>query len=160
METWKHIEGFSGYEVSDLGQVRSWRRSGPGNKLAETPRLLQPRLEKGYPRVVLMQEGRPFNRFVHVLVLTAFVGPCPAGHECDHMNDDPLDPSLANLAWVTHTENIRRRACNKLDLTKAREIRARYAVGGVTQQQLADEFGVHNSVVSMTVNHHIWREVS
>jgi hypothetical protein len=42
---------------------------------------------------------------VHVLVLTAFVGPCPDGNEALHFNDIPDDNRLSNLRWGTRSQN-------------------------------------------------------
>lgn len=42
---------------------------------------------------------------VHVLVLEAFVGPRPDGHEPDHINFDRHDNRVENLRWVTVSEN-------------------------------------------------------
>ena len=50
------------------------------------------------------------NLLVHHAVLSAWVGPRPEGMECDHINGDSLDNRLCNLEWVTHKENMRRRA--------------------------------------------------
>ena len=47
---------------------------------------------------------------VHHAVLSAWVCPRPEGMECDHINGDSLDNRLCNLEWVTHQENMRRRA--------------------------------------------------
>ena len=47
---------------------------------------------------------------VHHAVLSAWVGPRPEGMECDHINGDSLDNRLCNLEWVTHQENMHRRA--------------------------------------------------
>jgi hypothetical protein len=43
---------------------------------------------------------------VHRLVLLAFVGPCPAGHEVLHLNHQPADNRLENLRYGTRSENI------------------------------------------------------
>ena len=42
---------------------------------------------------------------VHVLVLEAFVGPRPAGHEGRHLDDVRSNNTLSNLAWGTQGEN-------------------------------------------------------
>jgi hypothetical protein len=42
---------------------------------------------------------------VHRLVLTAFVGPQQKTQVVRHLNDDPLDNWLDNLAYGTHEEN-------------------------------------------------------
>lgn len=45
-------------------------------------------------------------RYVHRLVLEAFVGPCPAGMECCHEDGDPGNNRLTNLRWDTHAGNM------------------------------------------------------
>jgi hypothetical protein len=42
---------------------------------------------------------------VHHLVLEAFVGPRPAGHEAAHGDGDKTNNALANLRWATPKEN-------------------------------------------------------
>ena len=50
------------------------------------------------------------HMLVHHAVLSAWVCPRPEGMECDHKNGDSLDNRLCNLEWVTHQENMARRA--------------------------------------------------
>ena len=52
-------------------------------------------------------EGKQCTRFVHSLVLTAFVAPRPEGMYALHKDDDPTNNSLDNLYWGTQSENIR-----------------------------------------------------
>jgi hypothetical protein len=42
---------------------------------------------------------------VHRLVLEAFRGPCPPGHETRHHDGDKQNNSLDNLSWATHKKN-------------------------------------------------------
>jgi hypothetical protein len=44
-------------------------------------------------------------RFVHELMLITFVGPRPAGMECRHLDGNPANNALSNLAWGTRSEN-------------------------------------------------------
>lgn len=101
METWKPYPGDTRYEVSDCGRVRSlrpWRSWPAGRLMVPTP------VHCGHLRV---KAGVPLRAvFVHRMVLEAFVGPCPAGHEARHLNDDPTDNRLENLAWGTRAENL------------------------------------------------------
>lgn len=63
---------------------------------------------RGYPRVnITPPEGGSYKTFsVHKLVLTAFVGPCPEGMECRHLNGIKTDCRLKNLEWGTQEENV------------------------------------------------------
>ena len=42
---------------------------------------------------------------VHRLILEAFVGPCPDGHQACHVNGNRFDNRPANLRWGTSREN-------------------------------------------------------
>jgi hypothetical protein len=46
----------------------------------------------------------------------------------------------------------------KLDWPRVEAIRARYAAGGVTYRELADEYGVSNQTVSDIINNKMWKE--
>lgn len=99
---WKPVPGYKGrYEVSDDGQIRSGRRKGaPGGLLKASPDCL------GYPSVSLCKPGGQQTARVHTLVLSAFVGPKPAGMEARHLDGDRTNNRLSNLVWGTHSENL------------------------------------------------------
>lgn len=104
---WREVPGFPGYLVSDDGQVASTKRG--------TLRLLsQQRLHAGHSQVWLYSGERSERRGiqVHRLVLLAFVGPAPEGHEACHRNDTPSDNRLANLYWGTRADNMQDRLRN------------------------------------------------
>ncbi len=103
-ERWLPIAKRRGYEVSDRGNVRSWLLAGSrGVRLASRPRLLSQFVAgAGYYYVDL---GRTWSGVVHRLVLEAFVGPCPDGMECRHLDGNQTNNWLDNLAWGTKQEN-------------------------------------------------------
>jgi hypothetical protein len=109
-ETWKPIPGFPGYDVSDQGRVRSYRRvHGFGEWIVanEPQRILRPGTDpNGYKFVQLMNGDRRVIR-VQALVMLAFVGPCPEGFEICHNDGTRANNSLANLRYDTHTANMR-----------------------------------------------------
>ena len=112
-EVWTPVVGFTGYEVSDLGGVRTYRpRNGMG-ELLEIPRLLTPRTSTGkkYLRVTLTNaEGKQVDRKVHLLVLEAFRGPRPTPeHDACHGPTGATDNRLLNLRWDTKQENAKDR---------------------------------------------------
>lgn len=104
--TYKDIAGFPGFRVGDDGSVWSSRRG------EWTPcRLYRRPYGSKYVVVCLRAErgqyGKVSCRYVHRLVLEAFVGPCPSGMECRHFPDsDTRNNSLENLSWGTHVQNI------------------------------------------------------
>lgn len=104
-ENWRPVPGYEGYyEVSDLGRVRSL--DGLDNRgRRRNGKLLSPSLRSGYRRIQLHRDGMGRTEYVHTLVLCAFVGPRPSGHEACHGEGGPLDNRLANLRWGTSTDN-------------------------------------------------------
>ena len=170
-ETWKPIPGYSMYEVSNHGQVRSWYNNkwGRGDK----PIILKtPPGKGGYPEVGLSKDGRRRTFDVHVLVLLAFIGPRPANMECCHGDGNPANNSLLNLRWDTRSANVkdavghgthfapglRGEAHSQAKLVEAQviEIRQRYAQKGITQTELGARFGVGQDTVSLIVNNKTW----
>lgn len=101
MTTWKPVPGYEGhYEVSDEGQVRSLRRRVPIILAASVGK-------RGYRVADLRVGGVRRARYVHQLVLEAFVGPRPGGMITRHLDDNPLNNRLENLRYGTVIENGR-----------------------------------------------------
>lgn len=108
METWKDIEGFPCYQVSNLGRVRS------NKKLASKTIIMKPIFVKsyrntGYYKVGLCRgtfgnsEKIPF--FIHRIVATAFI-PNPEGKpHVNHKDNNKANNAVTNLEWVTVAEN-------------------------------------------------------
>lgn len=165
-EEWRDVVGFEGvYAVSDQGRVKR-NAPGPGTYVG---RILRPVLLKnGYLSVVLCTNNLQVRHYVHVLVAEAFLGPRPEGKETNHKSGDKMDNQVANLEWVTRSENAlharsvlgleRGEANGNSKLTEAdvREIRNLYAAGADSQQQLADQYGVNEATVSRVVRRERW----
>jgi hypothetical protein len=113
-EEWRPVAGFEVYEVSNLGNVRSvdrWRRNRQSLYLVRGRPVTQHALQSSHLCVYLYNEaGRKENKhkrhLVHRLVLTAFRGPCPEGHEGCHIDGVPANNLLENLYWGTHSQNM------------------------------------------------------
>jgi NUMOD4 motif len=106
-EEWKPVPGFSSYEASCHGRVRSVDRvNAAGRRM--TGRIMATRVSnKGYVLVNMTDDkGTKQTRTVHTVVLTAFAGQCPPGQEACHRDDNPLhnwwhpDPETTNLHWA------------------------------------------------------------
>lgn len=90
------------YDVSDWGRVRS-RTTYHG---VRPPRLLKPDVDNyGYPVIRLSRAGTRTKRRVHQLVLAAFVGSAE-GRVTRHLDGDPSNNHLGNLAYGTQAENV------------------------------------------------------
>lgn len=104
-ETWRPINGFPFYEVSDQGRVRSWNtRSRKPDEIrprrANPLVLLQTTHRIGYKGVTLCRARKTHFRSVHRLVAQAFV-PNPKDHQVvKHRNGIMGDNRAENLAWA------------------------------------------------------------
>lgn len=157
---WKPIPGFPEYEVSNTGQVRSykWKCRGPN-----APVLLQPGANaQGYWTVVLRRNGQSYTKVIGRLVLAAFRGPCPSNHEMCHYDGNRKNDYLDNLRWDTHKANMAdavRHGTMKRRLTfeLAEEIRAKYKVGNVSLRSLAKNYGVSHNTIFLIVKDKMWK---
>lgn len=151
-EIWKDIPGYEGkYQVSNLGNVRSLDRIGYRHRNGKTfsvnlkGRLLRPGpIKTGHLYVVL---GRRTNGIpVHQLVAKTFMGPRPKDADIRHLNGNPADNRLENLAYGSRTENIldvykQGGRWRKLSIEDVKQIKTRLEAGDV-QSQIAREFGI------------------
>lgn len=164
-ENWRPVPGHQGYEVSDLGSVRSYRnRQGHP---AAAPRLLSPGTVQGYRQIKL---GRSRQTKVHILVLETFVGPRPDGMVCRHLDGNPLNNRLSNLRWGTPEENYAGRQLHGTHNTGSRNGRAvideeaaagirQRVAAGEKQADVAEAFGVKRGVVAHISAGRTWKSV-
>lgn len=107
------VNGDGWYDVSNMGQVRTWIKRGHQARvrMAE-PRLLNatlngPPSNSTYPCVTVITEaGTRLYRPVHVFELEAFVGPRP-GPQWDggHWDGNSMNNRLDNVRWCTKSVN-------------------------------------------------------
>jgi hypothetical protein len=161
-ETWKPVVGHEGaYEVSDLGRVRSldreWQqlsRHGTYYTHHKRGRMLQPGPMPGGHLSVAIGKGN--SQCVHKLVLEAFVGPAPEGHEARHLNGIESDNRLGNLQWATRTRNGQDKKWHKgattykLSPDQVREIKRslRYMKPAGLLTWLAEKFDVSPTTIA------------
>lgn len=108
----------------------------------------------------------------HRLSWEIHFGPIPEGLQVLHKCDNPPCVNPDHLFLGTHLDNMndmRRKGRNvrgerlphsKLTTAAVLDIRARYAKGNVTQQALADHFGVSNSQINGVIHRNAWKHVS
>lgn len=94
MELWQDI--FEGYQVSNLGRVKSLKRG----------RVLTLRKHhKGYMQVHLRVNGKDIMPKVHRLVAKAFIENPHDLPQINHINGDKTDNRVENLEWCTNSQN-------------------------------------------------------
>lgn len=143
--------------------------------------IVKPWHIRGYLSITV--QGK--SRRVHQLVCEAFLGPCPEGMECCH-NDGSRDNNRAdNLRWGTRKDNMQDAIKHgvhvslhakgrpkpegfaqglsnsrvKLTEEQVHEIR-RLAGKGMSQQEIADKFGLRQNYVSKIHLRQEWKHLS
>lgn len=106
-EIWKDIEDFHGYQVSNIGRVRSWLNNRHGIGVSSHILVQCVDKETGYLKVNLQRDKRGHTKAVHVLVAEAFCGGKHPGHDVNHEDGNKLNNIYTNLTWVTRGDNIR-----------------------------------------------------
>ena len=156
MEDFRTIPGFPDYEVSNLGNVRSYKR--------KRPKLLKSRKwERNYRVVSLRRDNEYHTRLVHILVMLTFVGPKPEGQCVRHLDGDPSNNALTNLAYGTLSENQRDRIEHKtygmkLNVRKVKIIRG-LSKCGFKRTRLAEMFGVSRTAIHRILRQQTWANI-
>jgi len=172
----KDIEGFPGYCIGDDGSV--WSRWKPHGGTYPAPvhewRRLATAFVYGYIIVTLRQPDRNLprriTRYVHRLLLTAFVGPCPEGMECRHLDGCRTNNQLSNLVWGTRAENISDRIAHgscrgerngraKLTEDQVREAR-KMREEGANFRAIGRKLGINRVTVKAIIMRKTWRHIS
>lgn len=147
METWKPVPGYGGYEISDRGRIRR-----------TVTRLIKPTpiIRGDGTRFVvgLKKNGKSKQEQFHRLLLSAFISPPPSKtHQARHLDGNPSNNKLDNLAWGTPTENQRDRKTHgtdssgsknggaKLTTKQAALVRREYK-SGKSPSAIASAFGI------------------
>ena len=164
MEKRKTIPSFPMYEITTSGKIWSKKHH----------KYLQFNKQRGKYLLVDLWNGKRFPCKVHRLVLETYIGPCPRGMECRHLNGNPSDNRLENLKWGTRSENMQdavrhgtigksslgkfgeEHPSSKLSDADRRLIFSAYHDGAYTQQELADLFGVSQHCTKTIVNNEKW----
>lgn len=173
---WHIIPGMEGYyEITKSGRIRSINRlinvtrNGvtfiqriPGKLLKQVPD------ENGYLHVNLSKCGKTKGHSIHNLVLLTFVGPCPPGMECRHLDGNPANNNLENLCWGTKKQNGEDRVrhgrtargtnngASKLTERRVIRIRRLYSTGRFSQRRLARRFGINQTSIRDVIVRKTW----
>jgi hypothetical protein len=171
--SFKSLATLPGYVVGDDGSVWSNKLIGSRGRSVGPWRRLKPiHYTNGYLYVSLpYHRGGTCGRGIHRLVLEAFVGPCPPGMECLHVDGDRENNRVSNLRWGTRRENQADRVRHGTDIRGSDVVQAKvtaadilrikalYATGDYSQATLGEMFGVSRSNISIIILGKSWRHV-
>ncbi len=120
----------------------------------ETGGYLKPYIAHGYQSVCLASTHVLVSR---VIWIAAHGVPELPYLQIDHINENKLDNRLENLRHISPAGNIRHSQA-KLTYDEAESIRREYAAGGITQQVLADRYGLARSRISDIIHNKMYRK--
>jgi len=101
-ETWKTIEGFENYKISNLGKVISYSQR---NRFGL---ILKPKTDRyGYLAVTISNRKKPKYVTVHRLVALAFIPNPENKATVNHKDGNRKNNVFENLEWATVAENNR-----------------------------------------------------
>lgn len=174
-DQWKPVLGYESlYEISDSGQVKRVATHNGKGKVRIIGTLVAPAITpNGYVQVKLTKDRKRIGKYVHRLVLEAFVGPCAPGMQGNHINGVKVDNRLANLEYTSSSDNhfhayrqLGKRAAKgslqgsaKLSDADVLQIRALHTSDTFTGKQLATKFHVSESTISLIVLRRRWTHI-
>jgi hypothetical protein len=158
---WKRYKNTS-YLISDIGEVYSEIQH----------KILTPSDDtKGYLKVTLWIDGVQSTEKVHRLVAMVFLEESETKLEVNHIDGNKRNNSSTNLEWVSHQENITHamllglmsigssHPISKLDEEAVLLIKQLF-VAGLSNQEIANRFGVARGTISKIRDGKTWKHVS
>lgn len=153
----KTINGHPDYSITEDGKVYS-------HKFGKVKELKWSMSDKGYPRVGLGKK----QYYIHALVCDTYLGALPEGMVRRHLDGNPLNNHISNLAIGTYKENGEdkvkhgrsitgiKHPCAKLTPFDVEQIKD-LLVFGITHTTLGRMFGVSISRISDIRNNKSWQ---
>lgn len=151
----KKIPGADGYFINESGDVLCIRKISPY------------RCRDNYARVCIRVKGKSYRKAVHTLLARVFLPPPkPGQNEVRHLDGNPTNNAIGNLAWGTRAENAQDMADHgtvkgennpraKLTEDDVRYIRK----SALTSKALGDLLGVNKSTIKAIRDGRNWSHI-
>lgn len=167
MKNLKSIPNFTGYSITKSGKVWShisdkWLKSHIKNN-------------SNHLRLCLSKDKKSCSYLVHRLVLKTYIGGCPDGMECRHLDGNPQNNNLNNLCWGTKSENAKdsvkhgtarcikdigeKHPCSKLTEQNVRMIIYMYKTGLFTLRGIANKYNVRHQTIHKIITKKRWKHI-
>lgn len=101
-ETWSPVKGFSRYEYSNFGRVRSMNY-----KMSGRIKILKPAAgPDGYLQTMFLRDdGKYISKKLHRVIMLSIEDLPGPGYEVNHKNGIKTDNRPINLEWMTRSQN-------------------------------------------------------
>lgn len=177
-EEWRPIkESCGGYEVSNLGSVRSLTRNifdgRWGYRIFIGKNIQGSFTMSGYPQVSMRVNGKAITRPRHRLVAIAFLDNPNNLPTVNHKDGNKLNNSVENLEWCSwednHAHAVKMGLCDsrgekcgmsKLKEYQVREIHKKYLEGKLRQIDLAKEYNISREVIESILKGRTWKHLN
>ncbi len=134
METYKIIEGFENYSVSDHGNVKN-NKTGRIKNVKAT--------KQGYIHASFNKNNKKVSKMVHVFVASTFI-PNPENKSfVDHIDNCKTNNNITNLRWATSKENNQNRSMGKNNTS---------GIVGVSWDKKSNKWQAQIKIDGITVN--------
>lgn len=165
VEEWRRLPDAPDYEISDLGRVRSWKRTAKGDP---PPRIITPKMLNTYGHKFFesWDHRKRKKHSIHRTVLTIFVCPPEEGQIVRHINGDPGDNRLANLQWGSWQDNSDDRVDHGNSCRGEENVRSKLTERDVeligrlseymTSAQMAEVFRVSSAAIVAATSGRTW----
>lgn len=178
-EVWKPVSGFEGiYEISNKGRLKSLPKIRTGISRSGHPtirkykeRISGPYKGSRYQIVSLFKDGKAYPHLMHRLVASHFIPNPDNLPEVNHKDGNKTNNNSDNLEWTDRAgnsihstrvlgKNIGSKASNVI-LNEEEVMEIVFKIQkGMTQAEVASEYGVSRSTVSKIMQGRNWNHVT
>ena len=165
----KLVPGFEGrYIATEEGDIFSVKSKNDVPR--PRPLQLKQRDMEGYKYVNVVRRGKKTHVAVSRMVLCAYTGEWPDDKDAAHLDGDPSNNHIDNLAWATRSENEMMKHDHstmvigedkpdaKLTENEVRQIRVLHEAGH-SAVSLGKRFGCSDKNIAKIVHRETWRHV-
>jgi hypothetical protein len=171
-EKWLPIIGYEGYyEVSDLGRVKSIKRTVPNTRKGVDyirERILSQHFRR-YSFVVLTKFNKTTNKTVHRLTAVSFIDNPENKAQINHKDGITYKNSIYNLEWNTSFENMQHSVRTGLKSIGENQSQAKlnnkqvYEIRELNKsmhiKEIAIVYGVQKPCIWKIVNNKTWKHL-
>ena len=155
----KPIDGKQGYFADSDGNIYTLWTNKDYHGLVMQARFKKLTFSKSKSGHLVVSFGRNDKELVHRVIYKTFVGEVPNGNVIRHLNDDPSDNRVSNLAAGTQKENMMDAGKNgrfKTKLNAEQVIKIKGLKGFKKRKEVADEFSVSEGTIKNIWNNRAW----